>query len=1330
MCPIRRTGRFLTLVLFGLALSPAPLLAGQIVLLVSPSDTYLVRKAMAGLELPPGIRVEVVSAADLREESARTTISGAQVIVVDAMVQELTNYLDEHAPPPGKRIYAVRTSRNDEALKAKGYIFEDTVGAYFEHLSAANARNLVLCVVQREFDKSVKPHAPVKLPEIGLYHPDADSSFKDTASYLGWYRARERFKGDAGWIGVMLYPSSLAEGRVAPVNYLVRRLEEEGLNVMPAFGEEHEVIRRLFSDADGKPRPDVILAFSLKFRSSLDERLGAALQGLNVPVINGLDIYYSTISEWRRNPMGLLPTEVAWAIATPEISGIIEPSVLTGREKETRFGEQTVPHPTDFSHSAVEENIEALIPRLKAWIRLRRTPNPEKRVAVLFYNHSQGKQNIGASYLNVFASLEQILGRMREAGYRVEMPGSLDAAALQDLILISARNVGSWAPGELEALCQEGKVVRVPLGTYQDWFSALPGDFRQSVLKQWGEPKDSKIMVKDGYLIVPAVILGNVVLMPEPSRGWVDDPVKLYHSPVVFPHHQYTAAYLWIKHVFHADAMVHLGTHATHEWLPGKQAGLSPACPPEVLLADIPNLYPYIVDNVGEGIQAKRRGRGVLIDHLTPTVREAGLYQEYSRLFDRLGRYSQTKAGGSETAAVELEQVRQLIRETGIDKDIGIQKLDEDALKRAEDYLLEIKASFMPYGLHTFGVSPTGEALDEMVRCILERNESVPKPSLVRDLAASGPREMERLLLGLSGGYVPPGEGNDPVRNPQALPTGRNFYGFDPARIPSEAAFELGRKAAEDILAKGRREKGGLPQKVAVVLWATETFRNGGVNECAILWLIGARPRWDAVGRVTGADLIPGPALGRPRIDVLIQPSGLYRDVFPNLLVYLDQAVQRAAAATDAENLLRKHTEAMKRRLLNLGVPDEQAEPLSRARIFSEAPGAYGTGVSEATSASGVWQTDDEIAQVFVNHVGFAFGAGQWGVSARDALRQNLKDVDAAVHSMSSNTYGVMDNDDVFQYVGGLALAVRKESGQAPETLLAWQRAAGSVNVESVARALGRELRARYLNPKWIDGMTKEGYAGAKEMCGFAGYLWGWQVTVPSAVDPGKWAETCEVYVDDKYHLGIKGFLNRENPWAYQAVTAWMLESIRRGYWDADPKTKEKLADEYATSVIEQGASCCCHACNNPFLNQMVGLILARPGAMGVGRAEKARQFEEAIRKVTWKSLGQQIQERTKLQEALKAGFGLDPSSGGLVQSQDQRRSPDRVSQEEKRPVPVSGYKMEPVGKQPESPRSPPSELQWHVLLFPVLVAALFLLGMLAARARRGGNGIKKGTGT
>jgi cobaltochelatase CobN len=354
-----------------------------------------------------------------------------------------------------------------------------------------------------------------------------------------------------------------------------------------------------------------------------------------------------------------------------------------------------------------------------------------------------------------------------------------------------------------------------------------------------------------------------------------------------------------------------------------------------------------------------------------------------------------------------------------------------------------------------------------------------------------------------------------------------------------------------------------------------------------------------------------------------------------------------------------------------------------------------------------------------VNHVGFAFGAGQWGAPARDALRQNLRDVDAAVHSMSSNTYGVMDNDDVFQYVGGLALAVRKESGQAPETLLAWPRAAGSVNVESVARALGRELRARYLNPKWIDGMAKEGYAGAREMCSFTGYLWGWQVTVPSAVDPGKWAETCEVYVDDKYGLGIKGFLNRENPWAYQAITAWMLEAIRRGYWDADPKTKDKLADEYATSVIEQGASCCCHACNNPFLNQMVGLILAQPGVMGAGRQEKARRFEEAIKKVTWKSLGQQIQERTKLQEALKGGFGLDPSSGGLVQSQDRRRSPDRVSQEERKPRPVSGYKMERVGKQPESAKSPPPEAGWSVLLFFVLVVALFVLGMVARRAGR-----------
>lgn len=1312
---MRWTRLLLLLAFLGAAARPAILSAGQIVFLISESDTYLVQRAIDGLRLPEGLKLLVLTPTEIQRDNAtRDRVAGAEIVLVDVMVKALTDFLGEGATIAQKRVYALRTSRDDGSLKKAGYLFDEAVRTYYQYPSVKNIRNLVYRIASQEFDGSIKYEEPERLPELGAYHPEADSAFESVSEYLGWYRGRDGFDADAGWVAVMLFPTYVTEGHVAPVNYLIRRIEAEGLNALPVFGEAHRVIDEFLMDEKRKPRADVAVAFSLKFRSSLDEKLNAALVAMDIPVLNALDLYYNTIPEWRGDRRGLLPTEVAWAISTPEISGLIEPSVLMGRDREPAGNTG----PAFFSHRAVEDNVEHLIPRLKRWIALRKKPNREKRIAILFYNHAQGKQNIGASYLNVFASLEQILKRMAAEGYGIEQREELDDAAIRDLILKYARNIGSWAPGELEKLCQQDKVVRVAMDTYRGWFSKLPEGYRSEVVRQWGDPEKSEIMATGGDFIVPAVILGNVVLMPEPSRGWIDDPVKLYHSPIVYPHHQYTAAYLWIRNVFQADAMIHLGTHATHEWLPGKQAGLTPGCPPEVLLTDLPNIYPYIVDNLGEAVQAKRRGRGVVVDHLTPAVREAGLYHEYRRLFAMLSAYSQATAAGSETAEAQLEEIGKLVGKMGIDRDLGLEALDTDALEQVEHYLLEIKTDFMPYGLHTFGVAPEGPALDDTVSSIVKQNKSAQVEPVRQTIIDSGPAEIERLIRGLDGRYIPPGEGNDPIRNPRAVPTGRNLYGFDPARIPSAAAFDLGRRAAEEIIRRSLKEKGKYPEKVAVILWATETFRNGGVNESTILHLMGLEPTWDRVGRISGVRPVPGAVLKRPRIDVLINPSGLYRDSFPNLLVYLDEAVQKAAALQDIENLIRKHSEGIRNRLTDQGMPREQAEALSRVRIFSEAPGAYGTGVSETASASGIWESDDEIAKVFVNHVGFAFGGGQWGNSARDVLRENLKGVDTAVHSLSSNIYGAMDNDDVFQYVGGLSLAVRKERGEAPDTLMTLQRTANKVGVENVSRTLGRELRARYLNPKWIEGMRKEGYAGAREMQNFTEYMWGWQVTIPAAIDEAKWREVYEVYVEDKYSQGIKKFLNEKNPWAYQAMTAWMLESVRKGYWKADDATTQRLAEEYATSVIEQGATCCCHACNNPLLNQMVSLILSQPGVLGTGRKEKSERFEEAIKKVTWQTLGQQIEERKKLQKTLQDGFGLDVSSGEDLASQDQRKSPDRISQKAEKPTPVDGFKMEVLNTLDGDSESSP-EVRWHVYLVPLIVVILLALGALVRRARR-----------
>ena len=369
---------------------------------------------------------------------------------------------------------------------------------------------------------------------------------------------------------------------------------------------------------------------------------------------------------------------------------------------------------------------------------------------------------------------------------------------------------------------------------------------------------------------------------------------------------------------------------------------------------------------------------------------------------------------------------------------------------------------------------------------------------------------------------------------------------------------------------------------MGVVLWATETTRNEGVHESTILYLMGMEPVWDATSRVIDSRVIPGTLLGRPRIDVLINPSGLYRDMFPDKLIFLDKAVQKAMAQTDMENFLAKNRAKIKATLVASGMDEAEADTQSRFRIFTEETGSYGNGVAEMAGNSGMWESDEEISRVYMNKTQFAVGQGQWAVPVMAAFKENLRDVDIAVHSRSSNVYGLIDTDDFFMYLGGMSLAVKNIKGSAPDTRVTLHRRKDEIKVEDVARTIGREMRTRYLNPQWIEGMKKENYAGARQMSEFVENLWGWQVTAPASVSQAQWQQIHEVYVEDKYGQEVKAFLNEHNPWAYQSMTARMLEAVRKGYWAAEKTVSTKLAAEYAVNVVEKGVACCDHTCNNP----------------------------------------------------------------------------------------------------------------------------------------------------
>ncbi|NPA24212.1 MAG: cobaltochelatase subunit CobN [Deltaproteobacteria bacterium] len=1284
-----------------------PVRASRLMLLVLDNNSYLVDQALK--ELDPAIDVKAVNAArlDPDNEKLKAEIDRAEVLIVDVMGRKLENYLIGNINLRNKKIYALRGSVDDERLRRLGFIFDDRVAGYYRNLSRENIANMVRLVAARHLDPTISYGEVKKTPKLGIFHPAADRIFESFAEFDHWRRQRPGFDPGRPTIGVLFFSSYLPPGQKKPIRRIIERLEEENFNVIAAFGRDEESIARYLLDDRGVSRVDLVLAFSLKFYSALTPELGERLGKLQVPVINAIPLFTSSREAWRRSPVGIAGSEVAWAIATPEISGLVEPTPLAAKQR--------VVNPENgksyYVNVPIPENIDRLLPRLHNWIKLQRKPDRDKKIALMFYNHSQGKQNVGASYLNVFASIEKIIEALAARGYRVGEPPS--EAEIKRLILTSARNIGSWAPGELEKLLRASGTIRLPVARYREWFARLPATFREQVRKQWGEPEDAEIMRDGDDFIIPAVTLGNLVLLPEPSRGWSDDPMKLYHDPSIYPHHQYLAVYLWLQHGFRADAVIHLGTHATYEWNPGKQAGLSPACAPEVLIGDIPSLYPYIVDDVGEGIQAKRRGRGVMISHLTPMLKEVDLYAEYARMAELINEYERARADGGRTGAEKFKALMKLARRTGIVNDLKDELAAagerRDAVVRLiGHYLEEINQNLMPYGLHCFGRSPADREIEAMSRAVVKWNRSPDQLTTMARIKQSGPGEIAALMAGLEGRRIEPGPGNDPVRNPESLPTGRNFYGFNPARIPTPAAWELGRQAAAKIIADYRKKHQRYPAKVAVVLWATETLRNEGINECTILNLMGIKPKWSKTGRVLGVEAIPGSRLGRPRVDVMVNASGLYRDLFPDKLEFIDDAVQLALRQADIENLIARGTRRLKRKLLAAGLDPAAAEKLSRLRIFAAPPGAYGTGVAEMAGSSGFWEDEKEIAGVYANRVGYAYGRGNWGIAAEKALKANLAGVEVAVHSRSSNVYGLLDNDDMFQYLGALALAVRAETGKSPEVLVTQQQKPGRLEVEAMAKTLGREMRSRYLNPEWISRMQKEDYAGAREMAHFVEYLWGWEVTTPKAVADSAWQQSYEVYVEDKYGLELDRFFRQSSPWAFQSLSARMLEAVRKGYWNAKEEVRRKLAASYAVSVVEKGVACCDHTCNNPLLNQMVVSLISLPGVMNPEMVEK---FKLAVEQAAQKSLAEQVSDRRALQAELAAA---GPQSERKTEKRTAEKNAGRRAGERE----VEGYRMKELKNSDESTELTSSGVEW---LAGVVVLLFIALAAWGARRRRNG---------
>jgi cobaltochelatase CobN len=1103
---------------------------------------------------------------------------------------------------------------------------------YKTSTSVHNMNNLIdyLCVKflgLTSINTGGNPKAPITLPKEGIYHPDASSYFTNLNSYLSWYKYNSSKPTVALCIGQTVYNNLDS----AVVDKLIRAFEALGYNVVPYF-YDHE------GTAQGEPKVDTYLIKNGKCIADLIIHYRAAgwntvlpsedviteLERLNVPIIKALT-YSGSYEAWMNSTTGLTQDSFAYTISNMEIQGIFDPIVIAVQEKNSAGVTVNVP---------IQRQINWMVNRVKALINLKYKPNSDKKVAIIYWSSTGKDKGAGASHLDVYASIPEILKALKNSGYNLGSQALPSISKLVEMTRNQGLNVGLWAPGELKKLVENYPVVLVPEKEYLTWFNSLNAAKRQEVIDMWGEPPGDIMMYqKDGkkYLVLPVIQFGNVIIAPEPSRGYNQDQEALYHSGTVPPNHQYLAFYFWLKKGFHADAVIDFGRHGTVAWLPGKSAtGLD--CEndwPAIITQDIPVIYLFTVEG-SESTLPKRRQNAIIISHMIPPMTISGLYGDLAALDSKIHEYESTT---DESVRAEYRKsIIQLVKSLRLDEDIGINmntasKDFEGFLEKIHPYLHELESQFITNGLHILGQAPTGDKLVYMVQSLLgydfreymeihnltdqqvkklldkvlieNKTPEVAQKSVLgsvssemtnylnlaikyRDYLDECTQEIDSTLKALNGKYITPGGMGDPIINPSVLPTGKNIYSFDPRVMPTEEAWNVGVKLAQEMINRYMKEKGEYPKKIAFMLWATHTIQDKGVMEAQILYLLGIELVRDPdSGYVTDVKLVEN--LGRPRIDVLITTTALYLNDYKYTLNILDKAVRLAATTNDTAypNYVKENAEAIYQALRKLGYSEEDARKASTSRIFSQEPGNHHNPLEDAISMGSTWDSEEKLANSYIETFGNAFGMDGNSVHMSDLYRLNLADSQVAVFRRYVNANDLLSGDDYSAYFGGLGMSIRSVSGKDPLMWITNLENPNNPHIESLSESLAKDVRTTYYNPKWIQAMQGHGASGAGKITSFVENMYMWDVTSPNSVTNGMWDDAYSIYVKDKYNLGLKQWFDKSNPYAAQAMYAKMMEAARKNYWQTTDAIKQDLANRWAESIIRNGVSCCDCSCGN-----------------------------------------------------------------------------------------------------------------------------------------------------
>ena len=1153
-----------------------------------------------------------------------------------------------------KKIY-LETTIQEEITETFPYcgIMPEDFKAIYKYYKSGGFNNILNLVkwIGNQFAKTKVPYVGAAYTKwSGIYDPD--EKIESEESYLK--KIRESKLPVVGIItNVNLTPK---EAKVAHIDEIFRSVKANGgiplciySDMLPDEEIGSEGIRAALEKYmmyKEKPIVSSIIntaAFSLSILSEpgngTKPKENSIFEFIGVPVLQAMSTMQS-FEEWNFSVKGLDGLSLSWSIFQPEFDGQIITYPIASKETiKTETGERKV-------SVSIKERANEVAKLAVNYGKLAYKKNEEKKIAIVLHNNPPSNSNIGgAAGLDTPASVYNMITKLKEQGYKTDFDFK-DGDDIIYRIIDGLTNDNRWSSPET---ILKKSIDTVRKEQYKEWFDAFITRVQENLVKYWDEPVGD-FMAVDNQLLIPGILNGNIFIGLQPPRAFEEKAEEMYHNTDIPCPHQYLGFYRWIERIYKADLIVHVGTHGTLEWLPGKEVGLSKDCYTDICMGTVPHLYIYIINAAGEGTQAKRRSYAGLVDHMIPSMFESGVYDELAEMDELMKQYYHVRASDPQKLSFVKTQILELAVKIHMDEDLEISKEDmekdtDECVKKIHSWVSNVQACEINDGLHILGKIPEGDRYRNMLK-VLVRNRNGDIPSLrqgicemlgydleellkhpetptedgksygillgevdeigrkifidlekknyeeasvdevierfnvkkngiskLRDCLAfvcatlkykinEMPKEISNFVEGSNGGFVPPGQAGAPTRgNAGILPTGRNFYTVDPGAMPSRASWEIGKVLGNQLLERYIKDEGKYPESVSMLVYATDSMRTYGDDIAETFYLLGVRPVWlGNTERVIGIEAISLEELGRPRIDVTLRITGLFRDAFPNLIERVEDAVNLVAALDESEeeNYIIKHVSEEVAEMVSKGIEIEKAQELSLLRVFGDAPGAYGAGVVNVITSK-KWKDVKDLGSVYTTWGCHAYGKNLHGEKLPEIFKVRMSKANLAVKNEPTREFDLLDGDDFFNYFGGMVAAITTHSGKQKPAYVPSTSDTDHVETLSLHEELSRVMRAKVCNPKWIKGLMKHGYRGATQVAGMVSYAFGWDATT-NVVDDWMYEKIAEKYAFDKTN---SDWMREVNPWALHSITENLLEANQRGMWNASEENVEKLKQIY-----------------------------------------------------------------------------------------------------------------------------------------------------------------------